>query len=150
MVTSFSVTGTVKTLVQPWTLALVLRRSKKTWSSDESRKSKVLDNGSEPTLKSLAPADVDKSRKVPAFAMAGERAKIGADPAGLDEPAGGCPARAAVATAAAVEAAVEAAVAAARSDCKVAICSCICCKRVSVDSSTSAIVAEGTRWWLRV
>jgi hypothetical protein len=52
-------------------------------------------------LNSLAPVDVDKFKKAPAFAMAGNRAKIGAAVTGLGSPAGGSPAKAAVAAAAA-------------------------------------------------
>ena len=59
-------------------------------------------------MNSLAPVEDDKSKKGPAFAMAGDRAKRGARVAGA--PAGGIAARAVVATAAAAVAAVAVAV----------------------------------------
>jgi hypothetical protein len=79
VVTPSTSTGTVKILDHPWTLDLVLRRSRNTCRSDGSTKSKDLERGSAPSLNSLAPVEVAKSRNDPAFAMASERAKIGAE-----------------------------------------------------------------------
>jgi hypothetical protein len=98
---SINFTGTVKILDHPWTLDLVLRRSRNACRSDGSTKSKDLERVSAPSLNSLAPVEVAKSKKAPAFAMAGERAKIGAAVPMFGVPVGGSPARAAVAAAAA-------------------------------------------------
>jgi hypothetical protein len=133
VVTPSASTGTVKILLDhPWTLDLVLRRSRNTCRSDGSTKSKHLERGSAPSLNSLAPVEVAKFRNTPAFTMAGERAKIGAAVPRFGAPAGGSPARAVVAAAAAFVAASVAAAEAARSICSAAICSCICCRRASV------------------
>jgi hypothetical protein len=105
----------VKILDHPWTLDLVLRRSRNTCRSAGSTKSKDLDRGSAPSLNSLAPVEVAKFRNAPEFAMAGERAKIGAAVSRFGAPAEGSPARAVVAAAAAFVAASVAAAEAGRS-----------------------------------
>jgi hypothetical protein len=71
----------------------------------------------------LAPVEVAKFRNAPAFAMAGERAKIGAAVPGFGASVGGSPARAVVAAVAAFVAASVAAAEAARSIYSAAICS---------------------------
>jgi hypothetical protein len=65
--------------------------------------------------------EVAKSKKAQAFAMAGERAKIGAAVPRFGVPVGGSPARAVVAAAAAFVVARVAAAEAARSICSAAI-----------------------------
>jgi hypothetical protein len=111
----------VKILDHPWTLDLVLRRSKNTCRSEGSTKSKDLERGSAPSLNSLAPVEVAKSRNAPSFAMAGERAKIGSAVPRFGAPVGGSPARAVVAAAAAFVAASVAAAEAARLICSASI-----------------------------
>jgi hypothetical protein len=132
VVTPSTSTGTVKILDHPWTLDLVLRRSRNTCRAEGSTKAKDLERGSAPSLNSLAPVEVAKHRNAPAFAMAGERAKIGAVVPRFGVPAGGSPVRAVVAATAAFVAASVAAAEAARSICSASIWSCICCRRASV------------------
>jgi hypothetical protein len=100
VVTLSTSTGPVKILDHPWTLDLVLRRSRNTCRSEGSMKSKDLETGSEPRLNSLAPVEVAKSRNNPGFAMADKRAKIGVAIPRFGVPVGGSPARAVVAAAA--------------------------------------------------
>jgi hypothetical protein len=92
VVTPSTSTGTVKILDHPWTLDLVLSRSRNTCRSEGSTNSKDLERGSAPSLNSLAPVEVAKSRNAPAFAMAGERAKIGAAVPRFGAHVGGSPA----------------------------------------------------------